>query len=287
MIIGKSDKFIVDRETNLGYILIKAENPDEEIFLHHNECCGRILKMNDVVTAFLYVDKKGRVAATLSKPIIECGDVALLKVVAVNPDHGIFLHNGLSKDVLYPKEELPKNFKAWPQVGDSFPAELKIRFNKLIMRQTNKERLLKKCEKVDKLNVDDRVTGYVYRITPEGVNVVTDDYEIVFIFKTNYRENLHLGSKVECRIIKIHDNDYSGTMIENKEVQIVNDKQIILDYLNKNNGVMLITDKSEPELINRLFNMSKGSFKKALGGLLKENKIEIRNDKVILLDFEI
>ena len=172
-------------------------------------------------------------------------------------------------------------------MGDSFPAELKIRFNKLIMRQTNKERLLKKCEKVDKLNVDDRVTGYVYRITPEGVNVVTEDYEIVFIFKTNYRENLHLGSKVECRIIKIHDNDYSGTMIENKEVQIVNDKQIILDYLNKNNGVMLITDKSEPELINRLFNMSKGSFKKALGGLLKENKIEIRNDKVILLDFEI
>jgi len=286
MNLGKLEKFIVDRETKLGYVLTQDDS-DIEYFLHHNECNGRVLRMNDVVTAFLYVDKKGRIAATLYKPVIEVNETGLLKVVAVNPELGIFLHNGISKDILMPKDELPKNVRIWPQEDDYYPCELKTKFNKLIMKATNKEKILEACKKEERLNKEDKVTAYVYRITPEGINVVTEDLEIIFIFKTNYREKVRLGQKVEVRIIDIHDNDYSGTMIENKEVQIVNDKEIIVEYLNKHNGVMLITEKSEPELINRLFNMSKGSFKKAIGGLLKENKIEILNDKIILIDYEV
>ena len=118
------------------------------------------------------------------------------------------------------------------------------------------------------------------------MNIVTGDYEIVYVYKTNYRGTYRLGQKVEVRIIDVHETDYSGTMIEKKEVQIQDDKNIILEYLNKHNGVMLITENSSPELINHLFNMSKGAFKKAIGGLLKENKIEILNDKIILIDFE-
>ena len=286
MQLGKLNKFTVDRETKLGYVLTTEEN-DNEYFLHHNECNGRILKMDEVVTAFLYVDKKGRVAATLYKPIIELNQVGVLEVVAVNNELGIFLHNGISKDILMPKDELPKNVHIWPQVGDFYPCELKEKFNKLVLKSVNKDKILENCRKENKLEINDKVEAYVYRITPEGVNVVTRELEIIFIFKTNYREKFHLGSKVEARIIDIHDNDYSGTLIENKEVQIVNDKEIIVEYLNKHNGVMMITEKSEPELINRLFNMSKSSFKKAIGGLLKENKVEILNDKIILLDYEV
>ena len=208
-------------------------------------------------------------------------------MVGVNPELGIFMHNGISKDILMPKDELPKNTRVWPEVDDYYPCELKSKFNKLIMKSTNKEKLLQKNIREEKLQKDQLVTGYVYRITPEGINIVTEDYDIIFIFKTNYREKVHLGMKVECRIIDVHDNDYSGTMIGNKEVQIISDKEIIVEYLNKHNGVMLITEKSEPELINRLFNMSKGAFKKALGGLLKDGKIEILNDKIILIDFEV
>lgn len=285
MNLGKLEKFVVDRETKLGYVLTQ-DGSDIEYFLHHNECNGRVLKMDEVVTAFLYVDKKGRVAATLYKPLIALNETGLLKVVAVNYELGIFLHNGISKDILMPKDELPKNVRIWPVVDDYYPCELKEKFNKLIMKSTNKEKMIARCEKVDRLKVDDRVTGYVYRITPEGINVVTEDYEVIFIFKTNYREKVRLGLKVDVRIIDVHDNDYSGTMIENKEVQIVSDKEIIVEYLNNHNGVMLITEKSEPELINRLFNMSKSSFKKALGGLLKDGKIEILADKIILLDYK-
>ncbi len=289
MDIGKNYKFIVDRETKLGYILTDAndDNSEEEFFLHHNECNGRVLKIGDVVSAFLYVDKKNRVAATLFKPIINLKEVGLLKVVNVNKEIGLFIHNGISKDILLPKEDLPTNYRLWPEAEDYLPVELKFRQGKLIMKIANKEKIVSNCQREDYLKRDDRVSGYVYRITADGINIATEDYDVVYIYKTNYRGNVHLGQKVDVRILDIHENDYSGTMIEKKEVQIQDDKKIILEYLNNHNGVMLITEESSPELINRLFNMSKGSFKKAIGGLLKENKIEILKDKIILVDFDI
>ncbi len=285
MQVGKIYEFIVDRETKLGYVLTIDDN-EEEYFLHHNECNGRVLKIGEKVNAFLYVDKKNRVAATLFKPFIELNQIGLLKVVNVNHEIGLFINNGISKDILLPKEDLPKNYRIWPLVDDYLPVEMRYRMGKLIMKLTNKDRIIEKCEKVDKLNRDDRVNGYVYRITLDGINIVSDDFEIIYVYKTNYRGNYHLGQRVSVRIIDIHDTDYSGTLIEQKEVQIQDDKRIILDYLNDHNGVMMITENSSPELINHLFNMSKGAFKKAIGGLLKENKVEILNDKIILVDFE-
>lgn len=289
MEIGKIYKFIVDRETKLGYVLTDAFNEDseEEFFLHHNECNGRVLKIGESVNAFLYVDKKNRVAATLFNPIITLKEVALLKVVTQNREIGLFIHNGISKDILLPKEDLPTNYRLWPEAEDYLPVVLLYRQGKLVMKLANKERIIERCLKEDRLKRDDRVTGFIYRITGDGINVVTEDYEVVYIYKTNYRGTFRLGQKVDVRIIDIHEKDYSGTMIEKKEVQIQDDKKIILEYLNNHNGVMLITEESSPELINRLFNMSKGSFKKAIGGLLKENKIEILKDKIILNDFDL
>lgn len=41
--------------------------------------------------------------------------------------------------------------------------------------------------------------------------------------------------------------------------------------------MMPMTDKSDPGDIKEAFNMSKGSFKRALGRLMKEHKVEQRD----------
>lgn len=279
MKIGKTYTFTVDRETKLGYVL---EKDGEEFFLHHNECNGNTFIPGDKANAFLYVDKKNRVAATLYKPLLEVGETKLLKVTDTNKNLGLFFNIGISKDILMSAEDLPRNEKEWPQVGDKIPCELKIKANRLALKMANKPEITRLCEKEVKLNKNDVVTGYVYRITPEGINLVTDDYEIVFIYKTNFRKKCRLGEKLDVKIIDIHETDYSGTLNKNKEYQIDDDLIIILDYLYKNNGVMLITEKSSPELISKLFNMSKTSFKNAIGRLLKQDKIEILDNKIIL-----
>ena len=98
------------------------------------------------------------------------------------------------------------------------------------------------------------------------------------------RREYRIGEKIEVRIIKANENDYSGSLIENKEFQIIDDRALILEYLHNNNGVMMITEDSSPEIINRLFKMSKAAFKKALGNLYRDHLISIEDDKIILVE---
>lgn len=288
MSLGKISKFNIVRETNLGYVL---EKNNIEYFLHHNECNGKILYPGDSVSAFLYLDKKNRLAATLFKPIIEVNQIVFLKVMGVKNDIGVFCNIGISKDILLSKDDLPHNYKEWPMVDDYVLVELRVKANHLILKPATKSLIIKKHQELfndttTKLEKNSVVSGRVYRITSEGINLVTDNYEIIFIFKTNFRKSYRIGEQIETRIIDIHEDDYSGTINKNKEFQIQDDLKIIEEYLQNNHGVCLITEKSSPELIAHCFNMSKAAYKKALGALLKQKKIEITDTKIILLDYK-
>ena len=48
-------------------------------------------------------------------------------------------------------------------------------------------------------------------------------------------------------------------------------------------GTLPLSDKSPPEVISRLFGVSKGNFKKAIGALFKQGQIVIYPDKITLV----
>lgn len=282
MSLGKIEKYCIDRETNLGYILTR-DNDEEEYFLHHNECKGLKLFPGDFVDAFLYVDKKSRIAATLWTPLIDMDHPGLVEVVGINEDLGVFINIGVSKDVLLSSDDLPLKQNLWPRIGDKIASILRIKNNKLIIKVATKEQMQPLAAE-EILAENSKVTAHVYRIAPEGINAVTSGYNVIFIYRTNMRREYRLGEEIEVRILKRNIDDYSGSLIENKEFQIKDDRVIILEYLRNNNGVMLITESSSPELINRLFKMSKAAFKKALGNLYRDRLILIEEDKIILIE---
>ena len=47
-------------------------------------------------------------------------------------------------------------------------------------------------------------------------------------------------------------------------------------------GELPFTDKADPEIIKRELNLSKNAFKRAVGRLLKEGKIEIREKSIAI-----
>ncbi|HKM29204.1 MAG TPA: S1-like domain-containing RNA-binding protein [Bacilli bacterium] len=282
MSLGKIEKYCVDRETNLGYILTR-DNDEEEYFLHHNECKGLKLFSGDFVDAFLYVDKKSRITATLWTPLIDMDHPGLVEVVGINEDLGVFINIGVSKDVLLSSDDLPLKQNLWPRIGDKIASILRIKNNKLIIKVATKEQMQPLAAE-EILVENSKVIAHVYRIAPEGINAVTAGYNVIFIYRTNMRREYRLGEEIEVRILKRNIDDYSGSLIENKEFQIKDDRVIILEYLRNNNGVMMITESSSPELINRLFKMSKAAFKKALGNLYRDRLILIEEDKIILIE---
>ena len=56
----------------------------------------------------------------------------------------------------------------------------------------------------------------------------------------------------------------------------------ILEKITDSDGFIAINDKSSPEIIKDKFQMSKKSFKKALGGLYKQKLITIKDDGIHL-----
>jgi len=55
---------------------------------------------------------------------------------------------------------------------------------------------------------------------------------------------------------------------------------LILQQLEENQGVLAVSDKSPAEEIARRFGVSKGNFKKAIGGLYKQGRIVIHPDRI-------
>jgi predicted RNA-binding protein (virulence factor B family) len=276
--LGKIRNYSVLRETQLGYILSDGET---EYFLHRNESKYQKLLPGDQVKAFIYSDKQGRLAATLYLPELSSEKVGFARVVDVNYNLGLFLNIGISKDVLLSRDDLPEDRELWPQAEDRLVCRLKVRGTRLLAKLATKDEILEGAAK--ELSPDEKVNGYVYRITKDGINLVTEDFAVIFVYYTNLRKKYRLGEKVEVKIIRKNDDDYSGTTIEQKEKMLKTDQELILAYLKDHQGVMAITEKSDALVIYRVFNMSKKAFKNALGSLYKERKIEIFDDKIVLL----
>lgn len=95
-----------------------------------------------------------------------------------------------------------------------------------------------------------------------------------FIHQSEQPTRQHMGSAVEVRVIDIkEDGTVNASMLPRKHERLMDDADIIYAYIARRGGSMPYTDRTHPEDIKKIFNMSKGSFKRALGRLMKEKKI--------------
>ena len=63
-------------------------------------------------------------------------------------------------------------------------------------------------------------------------------------------------------------------------IQINEDAESVLSIIEEFAGVLPFDDKASPEVIKREFGLSKNAFKRAVGHLLKEGKIEIKDKRI-------
>lgn len=278
LILGDLNNLIVDRKTDIGYMLKKA---DEEILLHFNETFEKELIPGDEVEVFLYIDFKGRIAATLAKPLLTLDKDAFLKAIDVNNNLGVFFDMGINKDILLSKDDLPSDKAQWPKKGDTCYLSLVVK-KRFTARQVFREDI---PEEIIKLNNKDKVKAYVHKISNNGANLLTKDFNQIFVHHSMIKDKLRIGEEVEVTITYFSDKGYSGSLIKQKEISRFDDANIILSHLVRKGDIPL-TSNSSPEEITKYFDMSKRAFKRALGLLYKERKIEFVDNKTILVKNE-
>jgi predicted RNA-binding protein (virulence factor B family) len=266
--IGKIQELLIDRLTPIGAYLTDGINVKEAVLLPAKEVPEKA-KEKDKVTVFVYRDSKDRLISTTRQPKIQLGESVPLKVVDITKV-GAFLDWGLEKDLLLPyNEQITKVHK-----GREYLVNLYIDKSDRLCATMKIYPLLKSNSSY---KIGDWVDGYVYQINPEiGAFIAVDNLYHGLILIKDANADIHCGEKVHARVSEVR-HDGKLVLSPNKKAykEIPGDAIKILTKLNENKGFLPYNDKTDPFLVKKEFNMSKSSFKRALGKLLKEKKIRI------------
>ncbi|TDO96825.1 CvfB family protein [Marinomonas balearica] len=235
-------------------------------------------KIGDELDVFVYLDSEDELIATTLVPEVQVGEFAGLKAIAVN-SVGAFFDWGLPKDLLVPFSQ-QKNVIEEGQTHLVF-VYLDQHTNRIVA--TSKiDALLNREE--PPYRAGDKVDIIVGDKTNIGFKCVIDQrFWGVLFFQDAFRQ-LRKGERAQAFIKRVREDgkiDLSLQPVGYKKVQNILDD--IINHLTENGGEMTVTDKSSPDEINRVFKVSKATFKKALGALYKDKKILLSKGKVTLL----
>lgn len=269
MELGKINTLRVLRETDISYLLTDGL---DEVFLHKKEALKPYVDYEEI-DVFVYKDNEGRLTASTKTPKLTLGGFAKLEVVGSHPKYGVFLNYGLVKDLLLSLDDLPEESAYWPQIGDQLYVSMKISKERLFAQIPSRNEMANRFETIERPEELHEIEIIVTHFLDNGVVGFSDEGFEVFLHRNNFRRKLRMGERVNVQIIQKNPHNYSGQLIEQKEMMLDKDAQLILDYLESHGGSMRFTDKSDPELISKVFHMSKSAFKRALGKLYKERKV--------------
>lgn len=274
--LGKIQKLEVMRNTRIGMFLNSKEDPDmEDVLLPKNQINDEI-NVGDEIEVFVYKDSEDRIIATRRKPKMALGEIAMVRVVEIT-SIGAFLDWGLEKDLFLPyKEQLGK-----VKEGDFYLIGVYIDKSDRLCGTMKISQLLKNQSPY---KVNDMVTGIIYSVNKEfGAFVAVDNKYQGLIPSTEFLGANTYGDKVEVRVSKVQpDGKLQLSFRKEAYNEIDQDAEKIYYRLKSKGGTILLNDKSSPNAIKEEFHMSKSAFKRAIGRLYKDHKIDI-TDKGIKL----
>ncbi|MCD8045311.1 MAG: RNA-binding protein, partial [Clostridiales bacterium] len=122
----------------------------------------------------------------------------------------------------------------------------------------------------------DRVSGRVYEFSRDfGTFVAVGDCYSAMIPGYENTTTLKIGDKISATVSNVKaDGKLDLTIREKAYLQMDADSEQILQLITEYGGVLPFNDKASPEIIKREAHMSKAAFKRAVGHLYKERKIE-------------
>lgn len=273
--IGKTHKLKITKVN--GDILTLDAGNDQELEVLNDDL---VLKyaVGEELDIFIYSDNDQKLVGTIGKAFASVGEFARLQVVA-NTAVGSFLDWGIEKDLFCPfkeqKIELTVNhyyvfYIYLDELTNRLAATTK--YDKFLLDEVPE---LEEMQNVEVMILNKSQLGYNAAVANKYSGLLYDN-EVFTVLKPGQKLNaivkkIREDNKIDLRLFK---NDYSD---------ISEFEQMIIDYLEKNNGIMNINDESEPELIYRTFGISKKNFKKALGALYKKSVIDLKTTEVRLL----
>jgi uncharacterized protein len=270
-LVGQVSNLTVVRKAEFGYFLSDGK---EEVLLHSSET-EQEYEEGDTIDVFLYPDNHGRVSASAKTPAIVANQYGWVQAVDMKEGLGVFLDIGIQKDILLGVDDLPAHKSVWPQEGDLVYTTIRVNRNYRLYAKLASDNVMEEISiPATREDYNKNIHGHIYRTAKVGSWIFTSEGFKGFIHESQRKIEPRLGEKVEGRIIDVkEDGTINVSLIARKEISMDDDAKLIWDYLVLRDGAIPYGDKSMPEDILERFNLSKAAFKRALGKLMKEDKV--------------
>ena len=276
MRLGENQELNVIKKVDFGIYLAPSGNSDEKVLLPSKQVPEGI-RIGDKLKVFLYKDSKDRLIATTNEPKLTLGGYAPLTVKEIGKI-GAFLDWGLEKDLFLPYKQMLGRVHE----GDEILVTLYIdKSSRLCASMKGLYDLLQKDSPYKK---DDMVTGRVYEFSDNfGTFVAVDDKYSARIPRHEDSSFLRIGDIIDAKVTDIkEDGKIDLTLREKAYIQMDSDSEKILELLDSYAGVLPFSEKASPEVIKRETGLSKNAFKRAVGHLYKERKVDLSDGKIRL-----
>lgn len=273
--LGKRQELIVVKRVEFGvYLGEKPDAAEKERVLLPGKQVPEGTKEGNRMSVFIYRDSADRLIATVREPKITLGKVALLKVAQVSRI-GAFLDWGLEKDLMLPFREQTRRVQA----GDQVLVSLYLDKSSRLCATMKVYPFLKTSSPYV---IGDTVEGLVYEISDNfGVFIAVDNQYSGLIPKREAQGIYKVGQKLKLRVTDVkEDGKLTLSARAKAHEQIKEDSENVYQIIEEFAGVLPFDDKASPEIIQREFGLSKAAFKRAVGHLLKEKQIELRDGKI-------
>ena len=274
--LGEMQTLVVIKKASMGvYLGSREDDYAQEILLPAKQVPPGTEELSEI-EVFVYRDSEDRLIATTTRPKLVRGEVAALQVKQVT-NIGAFLDWGLPKDLFLPYKEQTIRVTE----GKEYIVGLYV---------DNSNRLSATMRVYDFLSSNspyhkgDRIQGLVYKISEDlGALVAVDNKYNGLVPKAEIFGQVRAGQRIEARVVRVReDGKLDLSFREEAGKQMDADAELLLSVLAQRGGSLPLHDKSTPEEINAQLRMSKGAFKKAVGRLLKEGKINITDTGIEL-----
>ena len=273
MQLGKKQLLTVVKMVDFGIYLADPDDPEDRVLLPKKQVRAGV-RPGDQMEVFLYKDSRDRPIATTADPLLTLGDVGRLKGKEVSRI-GAFLDWGLEKDLFLPFRQQTRKVRA----GEECLVALYIDKSGRLCATMNVYEYLRTDSPY---GVDDHVTGTVYQISENfGAFVAVDDLYSGLVPKKEFFGQAQIGDQVEARVTGVkEDGKLDLSLREKSYLQIDEDAEQVMKAIEEFGGVLPFSDKASPEVIKRELSMSKNAFKRAVGRLLKEGRVEITDKSI-------
>lgn len=275
IVIGDYNTLPVSRLFKGGCFLRAEYPPQPEIYLPKKDTPKNAYP-GQTLEVFIYNESQDVLAATRTLPKARVGDFAALEVVEVT-DFGAFLDWGIPKDLFLPK----RKWRSPLHPGEKILVYVTLDYERTgVIGDSALERYVKRDTKG--LEPNQEVRLLVWEKTKLGVTVIIDNAYSGLLYESELFEKLLPGEHRKGYIKQIREDGLVDVSLQPQGFIPASEAaaKTIMSTLHREGGFLPLHDKSPPEKIYDVLHMSKRIFKKTVGTLFKEGRIQIESDGI-------